>query len=202
MPDIRSKARIGTGAGPSSRVHPGRSVFALGLVGCLLLPSGCKTEPPPNWQEGGAPLVIPSARWDRRHAPTIRIASDGTVTRDHRKILFVDRAGRIVDRKNEPVAILLRDGHLVGEEHVLFGRIGLGNASPPGSATAWLSISRDGDVTWFDAEGERLPFGRWMGCEGASLRTCTLVTHLIALDGTPREQGPSVGVGVGVGIGY
>jgi hypothetical protein len=55
-------------------------------------------------------------------------------------------------------------------------------------------------VVRFDPSGDRSTDGAWTGCEGALLRTCTLVTHLIALRGYRNPRGPIVGVGVGVGF--
>jgi hypothetical protein len=83
---------------------------------------------------------------------------------------------------------------------VLLGRIGLANASPPGRATAWLSILPDGTAVFFDSEGERSSLGSWQGCDGPKLRTCTLVTHLVLLQRALAARQSSFSVGVGVGV--
>lgn len=165
--------------------------------------AACSTQPPPRWAEGGAPLVIAPARWDRPGKDPIEIRPDGHVTKGGEPYLYIDRAGRVVDEDNEPVAILLTDGHLAGPNNRLLGFIGGSNASPPDRPTAWLTILNDGSVVFFDDEGDKGPGGVWRGCNGPQQRTCTLVTHLVSMEGyRPPEQGPSIGVGVGVGIGF
>jgi hypothetical protein len=65
--------------------------------------------------------------------------------------------------------------------------VGLRNASPPWQGVAWLHIDGGGDVLWFDDDGQAHRVGRWSGCEGPALRTCTLVTHLALLSGWYRD---------------
>jgi hypothetical protein len=60
----------------------------------------------------------------------------------------------------------------------------------------------DATVTFFDAEGDRESGGRWRGCVGPVLRTCTLITHLVALRNYRPPPEVGVGVGVGIGIGF
>src|SRR5690349_3895620 len=92
---------------------------ALGVSGLLALSFsvlGCSPNQPPRWVEGGAPLVIAAARWDRADEDTVEILPNGQVLEDGDKIFLVDRAGRIVDDDNEPVAILLPDGFVAGTD--------------------------------------------------------------------------------------
>lgn len=168
------------------------------LGAALLLLAACSSTPPPRWQEGGAPLVIAPARWERANRSVIEILADGTVQERGRPALFVDRAGRVGTAKREPLAVLLPDGIVAGENDTVLGRVGLANASPPGSNYAWLAVMPDGSVVRFDSTGDRRSDGAWTGCDGPRLRTCTLVTHMIALRGYRDRAGPSVGIGVGV----
>jgi hypothetical protein len=169
------------------------------------LATACSQTPPPRWQEGGASLAIAPARWDRENGDVIEVLPNGQVTRDGKPYLLVDRAGRVVDEDHEPVAILLPDGHVAGPENRLMGRVGLSNAAPPESATAWLAIMPDGGVVYFDDDGERQRGGTWRGCNGPQQRTCTLITHVIAMKNYHSHRhrsGPSFGVGVGIGVGF
>src|SRR5688572_13404502 len=127
---------------------------------------GCTPKEPPRWAEGGAPLVIAPARWDRADDDTIEILQNGQVVEDGDPIFLVDRAGRIVDEDNEPVAILLPDGHIAGTENRLLGRVGVSNAAPPNGAAAWLAVLPNGQVMYFDEDGERSTDGAWRGCNG------------------------------------
>lgn len=168
----------------------------------LLGAAACAPNPPPRWAEGGAPLAIAPARWDRGDGDTVEILANGEVLEDGDAIMLVDRAGRVADEDNEPVAVLLPDGHLAGPDNSLLGRIGVSNAAPPDGAAAWLSILPNGQVVMFDPDGERVGAGVWQGCNGPQKRTCTLVTHILALRSYQRRgaSGPSFGVGIGVGF--
>jgi hypothetical protein len=175
--------------------------WLLALVSLLAL-AACAPNPPPRWAEGGAPLLIEPARWERPDDDTIEILPDGKVIEDGDVILVVDRAGRVVDEDYEPVAILLPDGHVAGTDDRLLGRIGMANAAPPGRASAWLAIMPNGQVVRFDDEGERADAGVWYGCTGAAMRTCTLVSHILEVQAYLRRPRSSIGVGVGFGVGY
>ncbi|HLV23120.1 MAG TPA: hypothetical protein VKZ49_19660 [Polyangiaceae bacterium] len=164
--------------------------------------TACSATPPPRWAEGGAPLVIAPARWDRGDSGVIEVQASGQITEDGKPLMLIDRAGRVVDEDNDPVAILLPDGHVVGTDDQALGFIGLANAAPPGSATAWLAVMPDGKVTYFDDDGERAYGGSWTGCEGPQKRTCTLVTHLIAIRDYQRRARSGVGIGFGIGVGF
>lgn len=174
------------------------------LGGCFLIAAtflaGCSANPPPRWVEGGAPLVIPHARWDRAEDAAIEIMPNGEVVEDGEVIFVVDRAGRIVDEDREPLAILLPDGHVGGLDNLSLGRVGVANAAPPGGASAWIAIMPNGEVVRFDRDGERSGDGRWVGCDGPSRRTCTLVTHYLAVRHYRNQPRTSVGVGIGIGF--
>ncbi|KYF98457.1 hypothetical protein BE18_41630 [Sorangium cellulosum] len=81
------------------------------------------------------------------------------------------------------------------------------HASLPGEATAWLTVAQSGAVIRYVEEGEREPFGVWLGC-GVTPRahqTCTLVTHLLGLRIRKLERQTTtepVGLGFGSGLGF
>jgi hypothetical protein len=161
--------------------------------------ASCAPQTPPHWADGGAPLVIAAARWDLGDE-IIEILPSGQVARDGEVLFAIDRVGRVVDDENDPVALLLPDGRLAGTDGIL-GRVGVNNASPPGATVAWLSLLPDGQVLFFDRDGDREPRGVWQGCAGPMRRTCTLVTHVVALQSEfRRSSGAAMGVGVGVGF--
>jgi hypothetical protein len=172
------------------------ALFALALLGCA-------PSVPPNWAQGGAPLLIPNAHWDRGSADAIDVRADGDVLEGGRLLFKIDRVGRAVDSDYEPVSLLLPDGRVAGPDDYLLGQVGVTNASPPYSGVAWLSVAPDGQVVFYDQDGTRSSGGRWAGCNGPALRTCTYVTHLVVLRSYVRND-PNVGmsVGVGVGVGY
>jgi hypothetical protein len=170
----------------------------------VVLGTGCVPAEPPRWAEGGAPLVLPSARWDRGGDDVVEIRPDGHVYEDGDLAFVVDRVGRVVDEDFEPLAILFPDGTVVGQDHYAFGHVGISNASPPHRSTAWLAVVPDGNVIYFESDGERRSGGRWQGCAPPALRTCTYVTHIFAMRDYVRraDSGVSIGVGVGIGVGY
>lgn len=175
-----------------------RSVFP--LVAAALI--GCAPAEPPRWAEGGAGLALGAARWERE-GDDVELLSDGRVLVDGDLAFVIDRVGRVADDDYEPFAVLQPDGQLVGEDDVSLGRLGVTNASPPGVLEAWLAVMPDGRVVYFDPDGLRTSGGTWRGCDGAVLRTCTLVTQLLAVRNyrAPRS-GVGIGVGVGVGVGF
>lgn len=164
----------------------------------LLWLGACSPKEPPRWPEGGAPLLLAPAVWERGEDEPIELRANGQVVEDGDVLFVIDRVGRVVDRDYEPLAILLPDGHVVGTDNRALGYVGVSNAAPPWSGTAWLAVMPDGAVTLFMPDGERKFGGRWTGCSGASRRVCTLVTHLVLVRG---QRGPDSGVSVGVGIG-
>ena len=172
-------------------------------IGLIVAVVACAPRNPPRWAEGGAPLAFASARWDREGADTVELRPDGKVLVDGDLAFVLDRVGRVANDDYEPHAVLLGDGQLAGTDNVSLGRIGVSNASPPGAVEAWLSVTPDGRVTYYDPDGDRSAGGSWRGCAGPVLRTCTLITHLVALASyRGPSSGVSVGIGVGVGVGF
>lgn len=141
--------------------------------------------------------MLGPASWSRPDDPTIQLDAQGRVFEGGTLRFVIDRAGRIVDDDDGAVALLFPAGELVGPSNQYLGHIGVANAAPPHRDVAWLAVLPDGKVRYFDDEGDRSEDGHWLGCEGARHRTCTLVTHLIALRRF-RGGGPRIGVGVGV----
>jgi len=166
---------------------------------------GCGPSQPPRWVEGGSPLALGAARWERESGGPVELRPDGKVLVDGDLAFVIDRAGRVANDEYDPFAVLLPDGQLVGAGDRALGQIGTYNAAPPGARDAWLSVAPDGRVTYFDADGERSAGGVWRGCAGPVQRTCTLVTQLIAVQsyhGSRSGVGIGIGVGVGVGVGF
>lgn len=147
-------------------------------------------------------LIPAAAHWDRGDADAVEIKPNGQVLEDGDLTMVIDRAGRITDEDYEPLAILLPDGHVVSADDRLLGRVGVANSSPPDRDAAWLSILPNGQVVYFDDDGERSSGGVWTGCQGPALRACTLVTHLIAIRNYANRAHSGVSVGVGIGVGF
>ena len=158
----------------------------------------CAPRNPPRWAEGGAELSFAAARWERKGEDVVELRPGGHVLVDGDLTFVLDRVGRVADDDFEPYAVLLPDGQLAGLDNISLGRVGVTNASPPGAVEAWLSVAPDGRVTYYDSDGERSSGGVWRGCTGPVLRTCTLVSQLLAVR---HYRGPSSGVGIGVGVG-
>ena len=175
-----------------------RSLSSILLAASLVLVSvGCSSTPPPNWAHGGAPMVIAPATWHREGDPIV-LGRDGKVTQDGDVLFIVDAAGRVYDEDGEPIAVVQPDGYLVGKDNTSMGLLGPVTAAFPGNGQAWLSIGPRGEVTRYDTEGARSQDGYWEGCEGDVVRTCTLVTQVIALRDYLRQPRVSVGIGIGV----
>ncbi len=168
------------------------------LLAALL---GCAPSQPPRWSQGGAALILPEARWQRGDDDAIEIHANGHVIEDGDLIFIIDRVGRVTDEDAEPVALLFPDGRLAGTDDRNLGHVGVTNAAPPSKVEAWIAVMPDGQVTYFDSDGERSAGGRWSGCNGPAQRTCTLITHLVALRHYTDERNSGVGVGIGIGIG-
>jgi hypothetical protein len=134
----------------------------------------------------------------------IDIMPDGKVLTNGEHLFTIDRAGRVYEPDNDPVAVLQADGRLLGRDDLSLGRVGLRNSSPGTREFAWLSIGDRGEVTHFAPDGQPSPDGAWTGC-GPALRTCTLTTHIVSLIETRMSQtrmpGPHVGIGFGLGLG-
>lgn len=144
--------------------------------------------------------MIAPATWQRASDGDVEIREDGVVLEDGDEIFLIDRVGRVVDEDREPVAILLSDGSLVGTNNRWWGRVGVSNASPPGQDHAWLSVMPNGEVVYFDSDGERTSGGAWRGCGGRAMRTCTLVTHLLAMQKARSQPHMTFVVSTGVGL--
>jgi hypothetical protein len=161
---------------------------------------GCQSHPPAQWAQGGSRLDIPRARWSLGDE-VVDVMPDGTVLGNGEYLFTMDAAGRVFDRENDAIALLLADGRVVGKDDVDLGRVGLRNASPPGANVAWLTIEDSGAVVRFDPEGGPHPSGAWTGC-GPAIRTCTLTTHLVSLaQARGRSGGARTRLGLGLGVG-
>jgi hypothetical protein len=145
-------------------------------------------------------LVLGGAHWEY-DGDHVELTPEGQVLEDGDLVYVVDRAGRVVDEDYEPVAILLPDGIVAGLNDRNMGRVGVSNGSPPGRASAWFSIQPDGQVIFFDYEGERYAGGMWRGCDGPMRRTCALVTQVFRMRSYAEPGRGRVGIGVGVGVG-
>jgi hypothetical protein len=172
---------------------------------CLFAASlaACAPSPPPRWAEGGAVLALPKARWDRPDGDVVEIQPEGESARvleDGDLEFVIDRVGRVTDDEYEPLALLFPDGRLAGPDSRALGHVGVSNAAPPDRHEAWLSVMPDGRVVYFDEDGERSQGGRWSGCEGPAHRTCTLVTHLVAVRNYARRAHSGVSIGLGIGF--
>jgi hypothetical protein len=161
--------------------------------------AGCQAHPPAHWAQGGSRLDIPRARWNLGDG-VVDVMPDGKVLVDGSHMFTIDIAGRVFDVENDAIALLEPDGRLVGKDETSLGQVGLRNASPPGVQFAWLTIDDHGTVVRFDPEGGPHPAGTWSGC-GPALRTCTLVTHVMALQQARGPRGSRVRFGLGMGVG-
>jgi hypothetical protein len=159
-------------------------------------------KPPPHFQRGGAALRTADCSWEQPEGDIVTLTRDGRVLDGDDELFVLDAKGRVFDGDRSPLALLEADGHLTGTDNERLGRVGFRNASPPWSKVAWLHVARDGTVVVFGADDEPMYLGRWRGCDGPTLRSCTLVTHLIVLDELRRRlatlQQPPMMVGIGV----
>jgi hypothetical protein len=175
-----------------------------GIPLAALLVASCENPPPPGWAKGGAPLVIKAMSWKTGDGQDLAVSADGKVTNDGDLLFSIDRAGRVYDDDNEPVALLLPDGTVEGSEGTHLGQVGVTNAAPPGGGNAWLAVLPDGHVLHFEPDGERTADGVWQGCDGPQHRTCTLVSHLFTLHRVAAAEshrgGVTFGVGMGIGV--
>jgi hypothetical protein len=170
-------------------------------VGSVALCFGCSASPPARWAEAGASLRSADATWVQPEGDVVKLTRDGRVLADDDEVFAIDGAGHVFDSDRAPLAMLERDGRLKGTDNERLGRVGWRNASPPWTKVAWLHIAPDGTVVVFGVENEPVYLGRWQGCDGPVLRTCTLVTHLVVLDTLRRRmqvQEPPMMLGVGV----
>ena len=178
--------------------------LSLGSAVLLLLCASCAPSVPPRWAEGGAPLLIGPARWDRPDDDSIEIQADGRVLEGGHLRFVLDRVGRVTDDDYEAFAVLLPDGHVTGTDNRALGYVGVSNASPPFATQAWLSLQPDGRVVFYEPNGDHSEHGKWTGCDGPHRRACTLVTQIFVMRNyrVVPNSGVSFGVGVGVGVGF
>ena len=162
-------------------------LLACSLVGCGSTPSAA--TPPRHWDSGGARLSLAPAYWDRGDDERVEIRPNGAVFEGDELVFSIDAQGRVVDSNEVPYLLLAERGHVGGADGWYRGRVGLNNATPGRKYQhqAWLTVASDGDVTLYEHDGERQEGGRWHGCEGPMLRTCTLVTHAVLLRGERQE---------------
>jgi hypothetical protein len=158
------------------------------MGGAGFVSSACATTPPPLWATGGAPLEVGRAVWVQADGEQLRLDEQGRVFASGKHILSIDRAGRVVDEVNDPVALLDGEGQLYATDEAYWGRIGVQNAAPPWSPEAWLRITEQGTVVLFDQDGDTVVAGQWTGCEGPLLRTCTLLTHISVLQAVNQRR--------------
>jgi hypothetical protein len=192
---LRAVTRQGSAVRPRARPW--------GLVLWAMLAAGCIAgEPPLHWARGGAPLDLPRARWTFGET-VVEIGGDGRIKFNGSPLFTLDSAGRVFDGDATPLALLERDGRVVGPDEANLGVVGIASASLPGEKRAWLAVAPSGEVVRFDDDGQRHPFGTWVGeCNrsASSAEVCTLVTHLLGLRLRGHGVGSS-GVSIGVGVG-
>ena len=148
-------------------------------------------------------MNIPRARWVNGET-LVDVDQEGKVLIGGKHALTIDRAGRVYDAYNTPVALLQPDGMIVGPDDDPLGWVGANEAILPGDSHSWLAMDRQGLLLRLDDEGSRRPFGQWMGCSSVTLQTCMLVSHVVGQEimerRRSRQSGPSVGIGIGVGF--
>ena len=181
-----------------------KPLVRLSALALLSACASCAPSAPPRWAEGGAPLFIQPAHWERPDDDAVDIKANGQVLEGGHLRFVIDRVGRVTDDSYEPFALLAPDGHLLGTGDRMLGYVGVSNASPPFAEQAWLSLQPDGRVLFFEPTGERSDHGKWTGCDGPGRRACTLVTQIFALRNYRVEpsSGVTLGIGVGVGVGF
>ena len=174
------------------------------LGASLIFFVGCgPAKPPTGWQTGGTELYVPRARWIVGDV-IVDVDHEGRVLIGGKHALTIDRAGRVYDAYNQPVALLGRDGMLTGADDEPMGWVGAGEAMLPGDDHSWLQLDHTGLLLRLDNDGDSRPFGQWVGCNHPSVvQACTLVSHVVGqeiqrLRDQPRSR---FGIGIGVGIG-
>lgn len=175
----------------------GRQTALLGFAVGSALCAGCQATPPAGWLPGGARLTLTDAVWRRTQGEDVKLTADGRVLEGGSAVFSVDVVGRVVDAANEPVALLTADGTLLGPDNVSLGSLGEQESSPPLRGSAWLRLTRDGQVVHVKDDGQSVWDGHWEDCRGPAVRTCLLVTHLVRVRGFQRSaRGDSTAVDV------
>lgn len=139
------------------------------------------TPSPPDWNAGGARLSLARAYWDRGDDERVEIRPDGAIFEGDELVFRIDTHGRVFTSNDLRYVLLAEEGRVHAPGGWEGGRVGLTNASRPRHSRAWLTVATDGNVTLYERDGEREEGGRWHGCDGPMLRTCTLVTHVMLL---------------------
>jgi len=136
---------------------------------------------PANWARGGAMLEVPRARWVVGTS-VVEMYPDGRVLLNDSQEMTVDRAGRVFDTNNDPVALLETNGNVIGPGDKPLGNVGVLHASQVDSKHAWLSVMPTGEVLKYDDDGGRSSLGVWIGCHTSysAHQACTLMSHLLA----------------------
>ncbi len=161
--------------------------------------SGCAPAEPTRWVEGGAPLTIGRARWERPASATVDLLADGRVLVDGDHLWTIDASGRVFLPNGDPLAVLTEDGTLLGTDDERLGTVGVDSATSPTLPGASLRIAADGTMQHV-RDGKAQPEGTWHGCEAPVMRTCVLVTQMLTVQ--EQRSRPTIGVGVGFGIGF
>lgn len=157
-------------------------VVVAGAVASLALAvAGCAAAtPPPGWQQGGAPLLLPRATWISNGA-SVELMPDGRVFVNGEPAFGIDPVGRVFEVNGQAIAMLRPDGRLVGSGDVDLGTVGPTSAAEAGARYATLAIAASGQVLRYQ-DGEPAAVGGWSGC-GAfapALQACMLVTYMVA----------------------
>lgn len=90
----------------------GLRAVVLAIVPVVAVTFGCAPTPPPLWATGGAPLELGRIVWVQVDGEQLRMDEQGRVFADGKHVFSVDRAGRVVDEVNDPVALLDGEGQL------------------------------------------------------------------------------------------
>ncbi len=164
------------------------------LVSSSTMLTACAASAPTGWTTGGQPLATPQARWVNGDI-LVDVGRDGRVLVNGGLLFTIDASGRVYDTSNQPVALLQRDGMVLGTGDTPMGWVGAGEAILPGDEHSWLVLQPDGLLVQSDGEGQRA-FGQWLGCHHpAVVQTCTLVSHIVG-----RELKSKQGDGDGFGL--
>jgi hypothetical protein len=173
---------------------------ALGASLALTL-AACSVTPPPGWQEGGRALAVTPVRWVNGDV-IVDVDQHGRVLVNGHHLFGIDRAGRLYDAYNEPVALLDEQGYVTGNDDEPLGWVGATETILPGDEHSWLMIEASGLLMRYDRADEARPFGMWLGCDGPTLQTCMLVSHVVGREirAAERSRRPGMFIGVGVGV--
>jgi len=125
---------------------------AVELLALVAVLAGCASLPPSGWQHGGRQLLIVRARWVNGDA-LVDVDHEGRVLLNGKHVLNVDRAGRVYDAYDNPVALLQEDGYLIGPDGEPMGWVGAKQAILPGDEEGWLKLEPSGLLLRVDDDG-------------------------------------------------